>query len=503
MSTVSKLDYLMKALNLSGKDVAEYLDMDVTTVSKWRNNQRKIPTKNGIARQLATFLITQEKKLGLDKIKNILQTLKADLHPEGIEQQIDTLTRWLTEEKLEPPEDFINTSIQQYTPRNGYNTNVSMFIGEDGIDEAMAEYFGRVLKMAPGKTIYLIDYSGINWTIGDETSDPQIRINACMEIFRAISNYGHKLVIIDCDTDIYRPYRAIFRWMELYLLDSTEVWSCQSMPDDSYRYTTFVVENELALQCISSPNPSSIPSFTTHGMLYTNKETIDFYADNVAYIMKNSKRLVESIAARDILAMIDVTMRNIKPNRLIYMLNPSLTLQIIDTALLRDILQVNHVPDDKIEVCVAASSQLRHVSDTSEYHVIYNLDILEKFVTEATMRDDNLSELCGTEIILSKDYLRRIIDSVTESPLYKNNQILFTSFVYFNTIPEDLSLLVQEDGFLAVWNVRKYRKRLYCQSLDVISSFYRYVNELTSAIPKISKERAWRDKQLKRIHDAL
>ncbi|MDR3288715.1 MAG: helix-turn-helix transcriptional regulator [Peptococcaceae bacterium] len=498
METLSKLDYILKALKISGKETAAALHIDATTVSKWRNGQRKIPYKNGQARQLSVFLLQKEAELGVPVIFNILRALKVQVHPDHLEQQVKALSLWFAEENLDLRRDH-NAQLPVFTPKNGYNTNISIFLDEDGIDEAIAYYFVYALRLPPGKTMYLIDYSGIHWTNGDEITEKQIRINACMKFFRAISNYGHKLVIVDCDTDVYRPYRAIFRWMELYLMDGVEVWSHPPLQDGSYHYTNFLLANELALQCISNPDFGGKP----HGMLYTNKETVDFFANSVSGILKKSKRLIESVPTKNILPMIAIIKKSLKPNRPLYMLTPALTLQIIDADLLGEILRANGINEALIEECMLINKKIKRLQTATACSYVCNLDILESFVAVEYVTDSNLSEICGTKIILSKEYQRKFIDSIMQSAIYKNNQVIFTSFGYLSAIPDDLSILVQEDGFVAAWNVKKYQKRLYCLNLDVISGFYRYLDDLKTTIPKTCWNRTWRDKQLQRIREAL
>ncbi|GHU41705.1 hypothetical protein FACS1894111_04400 [Clostridia bacterium] len=498
MTSISKLDYVMKALEISGKELAAYLNIDTTTISKWRNGRRKIPYKTGQARQLSEFLLVREKERSETVIFNIIKTRKADINPDNIRQQIEILSRWLTEEQLEVPKDTLGT-IRSDSPKYGYNTNVSIFIDEKGIDEALEKFFERTMKMAPGKTIYIIDYSGIRWTKGDEISERQVRIETCMRFFRAVSNYGHKLVIVDCDTDIYRPYRTIFRWMELYLLDRTEVWSYRAMREDSYHYTNFVMEDELVLQCVSSEARTVKP----HGMLYTNKETVDFFANNVRNMVNNSKRLIESVPAKDILAMVDVIRQGSKPAHRIYMFAPSLMLQVIDSELLRKILADNGIGEELQEECISASKRLQKAVERDLYMVVYNLDLLEKFISSPYFEEEDLSLLCGTRIMVSKENQKLLLDSILQSAIYKSGRILFTSFAYLNAIPQNHSILVQEDGFVVAWNVKKYKKRLYCTNLDVTSGFYRYLDDLVRTIPKICREKAWRDRQLLRIRDAL
>ncbi|MDR3238586.1 MAG: hypothetical protein LBT44_00625 [Clostridiales bacterium] len=504
MTTESKLDYIMKSLGILGTDAAAYLSIDATTVSKWRNNQRRIPLKNGQARRLSEYILLKEKEQDSQIVFNILKMLKSDINPESAEQQIETLSHWLTEKNIKFS-DGENAPLTSFSPKNGYNACVSIFLGETGIDEALEYYFEYALRLSPGKTIFLVDNSGINWSSGDELTEKQLRINACMRFFRAVSQYGHRLIIIDCATDIYRPYRAIFRWMELYLLDGVEVWNCPPVKDDSYYYTDFVVENEIALQCISISNPNTRPNTSgkPHGMLFTNKETVDFFSNTVQGIMKKAKRLIESVPSKDVLTFSEITRKSLKPNRNVYVLNPSITLQLIDIDLLREILSVNDVRKDKIEECITAAKRIRRMQTTNQYSYVCNLDVLESFTTVEYVDDSNLAEICEAPIILSKEFQQKVVESVINSDAYKSNRIIFTSFNYLSSVPDNLSIVVQEDSFLAAWNVKKHQKRLYCLSLDVISGFYRYVDDLKTVIPKVCFGKEWKDTQLRRIRDTL
>jgi len=180
-----------------------------------------------------------------------------------------------------------------------------------------------------------------------------------------------------------------------------------------------------------------------------------------------------------------------------------LTLQLINADLLREILETNQVSDTQKEMLLFASQQIQKLQAENHSFYVCNLDLLERFTSEEFFEDENLSEICGKKIILTKEQQRKMIDSLLQSQLYQENKIIFTSFNYLNAIPENLSIFVQEDGFVAAWNVKKYHKRLYCLNLDVISGFYRYIDDLKNTIPKICWDKNWKEKQLRRIRESL
>ncbi len=495
MESISKLDYLMKSLNISGKALAEYIQVDKTTVSKWRNNQRKLNYESNITRNLSEFLLNSDAERKRQIITDILRTYKPGLSIQSPEQQIDLLCLWLTEEKIEPKENYNLSGSRIFTPKYGYNTSVSIFLGERGIDEALQYYMKYLMKTAPGKTMYLIDYSGINWTNGDESTDRQVRINACMDLFRPVLEYGHKFIIVDCDTDIYRPYRAIFRWMELYLMDGVEVWSHSRLYDEQYHYTTFVVKDEIALQCISNDD---FPD-KHHGMLYKNKETVEFLTNSAQAILKKSKKLIDTIPSQNALTLIETVEQHVKPKNLIYMINLSLTLHYIAEDLLELILKDNHVNPAKIEECLLINRKFKKIRKRCRCISIFDLDVLEQMASQCRIMDDNLSEICRKKIFITKEHWHRMIQSIMITEVMENSPMIFTSFQYLSYIPENLSILVQENCFAAAWNVVKYKKRMYCVHPNVISGFYRYMDDIWHMIPRICKDISWRNKQLERF----
>ncbi len=497
MESISKLDYIMKALNIPGKVLAQSLEVDNTTISKWRNNQRRLTYDSRHIRPLAKYLLTSEVEQKRRLLHGILEIYKPDMNFQSLEQQIDNLCLWLTEEKPGEEQQGVLQSSRLFTPKYGYNTNVSIFLGDRGIDEAIEHFMKYLLKTAPGKTMYLIDYSGINWTNGDESTDRQIRINACMELFRPVLEYGQRFVIVDCDTDIYRPYRAIFRWMELYLTNGVEVWTHPCLYDEQYHYTSFVVKDEIALQCISNDD---FPD-KHHGMMYKNAETIDFLTNSALAILKKSKKLIDTVPSQDALSMITIIEQHIKPKNQVYMMNPSLTLQCIDEGLLTAILQENHVDEAILEDCILVNRKFKRLKKRCRYISIYDLDQLERMAARNKYIDDNLTEICKKKIIVSRENWNKLIRAVISSDTNEGSSIFFTSFKYLSYIPANLSILVQDDCFVAAWNVTRYKKRMYCVNPNVISGFYRYIDDIWHMIPRVCKDINWRNKQLMRFLD--
>ncbi|MDR1916226.1 MAG: hypothetical protein LBQ58_06610 [Synergistaceae bacterium] len=495
MESASRFDYLLKALEISGKEISSKLDIDETTVSKWRNNQRKLTYKNKYASMIAEILLSSEVEQKRRIVANILKRYKKDLNPQSRQQLVDSLCLWLTEE---PNDAGVGGQRDINSPRNGYNTTVGIFLGEDGIDEAIDYFMNYLLMAPPGRTLYVVDFSGINWTSGDERTDPQRRINACMDLFQAFMQNGHKFVIIDCNTDIYRPYRAIFRWMKLYLMECVEVWTHPPIGNDKNYFTSFVMRNEAALQCVAGGDLSR----ESHCMLFKNRESVNSFADSAEAIMQRSKKLIETIENDKFPDLVKTMSSSFKPGQAVYMLNPSLALQNADDDILLDILAENNIGREEIERTLLIRNKLMHTQQLCIYTSIFDLDILERMSSMNSIIDHTISAICRKEIRISRSQRVRMLQSLSGGRRTKNNSATLVSFSYLGITPTNLSIFVQDDTFVGVWDMEKYKQSLYCVNIDVISGFYRYIDDIWHMIPGVCKDADWRNKQLERLMES-
>ncbi|MDR3165900.1 MAG: hypothetical protein LBU13_10035 [Synergistaceae bacterium] len=493
MHSSSRLDYLLKAFEISGKDISRMLNIDETTVSKWRNNQRKLTYKSKYTAMLAEILLSCEIERKRHILPAILKNYRKDMNPQSRQQQIDALCLWLTEEPLDI--DIGEGHGTPYIPRNGYNASVSVFVGENGVDEALEYSMKYVLNAPPGGTMYVIDFNGIDWTSGDESADPQKRINAGIELFKAFIENGQRFVIVDCNTDIYRPYKAIFRWMRLYLMDGVEVWTHPPISQDKNYFISFVLRNEMALHCISN---SDFPE-DRHCILFKNKESVNSFAAIAESTLQRAKKLMETVENNKILELVKVMEKQLKPERSIYVLNPSLVLHNPDRKVLEDILTENNVDGEKIKTCFTIRDNYAAAQQKCRYTAIFDLDMLERIFAADMTVDHTLSAICRKEVRVSRNHRTNLLRSITHGEDDIADSMIFVSFSYLGIMPVNLSIFVQDDTFVSVWDMERYKKSMYCINLDVISGFYRYLEDIWRTIPKTCKEYEWRNKQLERF----
>ncbi len=64
----SNLGFLMEYLNVTGKDIAAFLDIDKSLVSKWKNNQRPLTLHTSHLDNLVNFFLEYKSGIFTEKL---------------------------------------------------------------------------------------------------------------------------------------------------------------------------------------------------------------------------------------------------------------------------------------------------------------------------------------------------------------------------------------------------------------------------------------------------
>ena len=493
-SNLSRLGYLMRLLEISGRELANELVIDITNISKWKNNQRKLTYKSKYSRQIAEYFLQSPLQNKRAKIIELLKLSMPDLNTDSSQQLIEALRIWLTEQESGESDILKLQPLNSQNPVNGYLTQSIIYSGYLGIEEALVEFWKYTLRVPPGQEILLADYRDINFNIED-----QARIERIMKLFINAAKYGHTIKIIDCATDEARPYLAIFRWLPMYLSENVEVWSFHDYYKRETRMSTFVLPNEIVL------NSLAIDSYPDEhqNMIFQDKATVGFWEKSVRATLKKSQKMIETIRTSDVLNMVEILDRYLKSRQLTYMLNPVPTFRNMSVELLASILRDNQVEEEIMNICLEANRKIRAIRERCQYLQIYDLDAIEAAVHKERLIDYDLSAICGKEILVSKKHLRRHLEHLLNIENTKNYSITLTSFSALGLITTQISMIVQDDSLVVAWNPEKYSRRMYCREIVVVNGFYTYLDDLWKAIPPVCKNKEWTDKQFQRLIQML
>ncbi len=490
----SRLGYLMKRLDITGKELSQQLSIDMTTISKWKNNQRKLVCKSESTRKIAAYMIQNEPKNKAGEIARLLAAYLPGLNTQSEQQMVDALCLWLSDNNEPVFEQLRLPAHQNDAKADTYMTQVKMFTGRNGVSEAITEFLTYALQVPPGREILMTDFRDM-----DFEQDDAENVQRFMKLFIDAAHYGHTIKIIDCATDVYRSYKAVLRWLPMYLSENVEIWRYPEYFDRETRTTTFVMPGELAL------NTSAVLSepVTKHGMLFADKPSVDFLTRSARGALEKSKRMIETVDTSDTLHMLSVLDDNLKSRQLTYMLNPMPTYRNMSEALLRRVLQANNVDEATARVCMETSEKTRAIRNRCQYRQIYDLDRIEACVHDGAMPDYDLSAICKRPMKIGREHLKEYLQYLMSISNTEDYSITLTPFSQLDLLPADASFIVQDDSLVVAWDAQRFSRRMHCRELVLVSGFYKHMEGMWKVIPPLCKGEDWRNKQFERMISML
>lgn len=486
----SRLGYLMKRLEVTGKELSTQLSIDMTTISKWKNNQRKLTYKSESTRKIADYLMKNEPRNKQGEIAKLLAAYLPGLNTDSEQQTVDALCLWLSDND-EPVFEQLRPQLQKNDAQtDAYMAQVKMFTGRNGVSEAIAEFLTYALQVPPDREILMTDFRDM-----DFEQDDAENVHKFMKLFIDAAQYGHTIRIIDCATDVYRSYKAVLRWLPLYLSENVEIWRYPEYFDRETRTTTFVMPGEIAL------NTAAVLSepVVKHGMLYADKPTVDFMSQSARSALEKSKRMIETVDTSDTLHMLNILDENLKSRQLTYMLNPMPTYRNMNEALLRRVLKDNDVDDETTRICMETSERTRAIRARCQYRQIYDLDKIEACVNGGAMPDYDLSAICKKPVQIGREHLKAYLQYLKSISNTDGYSITLTPFSQLELLSADVSFIVQDDSLVVAWDAQQFSRRMHCRELVLVSGFYRYMEDMWKVIPPLCKSEEWRNKQFDRM----
>jgi transcriptional regulator with XRE-family HTH domain len=479
----TRLGLVMEQLNVTGKTLALEIGTDITTVSKWKNGQRKLKFRSKYAMKVADYFLSAPFTY---QQKQLLANLEASGYAVPFETMAAfnaALRAWLTE-------DIDFTASLNAEEDDGEQVTVGVHTGYDGWQHAMHIFWGTLYKLPPGQRVYIGDFGDIQW----DDVDPDALKSMIENILKVVS-LGHKVVIIDYMTDSYRPYVVILRWLPVYLSKNVEVRYIYKNTEEVYNEGIYLIENQMTLIGMSIDH-----NHANHiALIHKDAASIEFYGKAMRAIMARSHQLIYVSDLKNPSDMLNIMETHFKEKQVTYMINQMPTFRNMPIDLLKEVLDDNDVADGIQALCLEANRKRRTLRSHCHYVQIYNLDALELAAGEAYVVDYDLSIIVGKEIRISKKHFHQQLAYLTTIKNSEAYTMVLTSFRNLNLNVDKSCISVQDDSIVIAWNPERFDRAIYCRELTVIGGYFQYLKDIWNQIPPISKNDHWRNKQLYRL----
>lgn len=267
-----KISYLLKLLDVSPSEMAKYINVDRSLISKWKNASRTISINADYLEKFLEYLICNNDN---SKI-NLLKSLFSSTYPEfdkNINEDnylIDYLKKYL-----------FDNNVNNITDKNHpiSTPNIKVFDKHEVEFSELISILDSCLKVPSSQKLY-INFCN---TIDSFFENNQL-IKQWIDKLESFMNSGHKLHIIFNSNNSY----IYFSLVRLFLHKNCEISILKGYVDCTVNYFFHLLENSFVF---SSFNCNT----KTYGLLFFESITIDFFKTIIENTISKSELLFNSI----------------------------------------------------------------------------------------------------------------------------------------------------------------------------------------------------------------
>ncbi len=482
-----KLKWIMDALNLSGKDLADYLGVDYSTMSKWRNGVRTLKYRSRYLNEMAAYFLSCPGEQEGHILRDLLEKQYPGLNASDGSQLRNALCLWLTVPQT-PPSGAL---VDKRDLSGIFSVQVDASLGMRNMFQEQKRFFRLLRDMEPGQTVTVTDFGAVDWSSVD-LSLVEETVAAVVEALRC----GHRMRIIDQITGLYRPWFYMFRFLPLYLSENVTAYFYRDPQPSPLRHNMFLAEGKMALTVVSTP---AKPELVVNSF-YRESENVRLYDALADTILAGSQLMIHTMPVGQIHSLLDIIDSHMKSSRLLYMMNRIPTFRNMTAELLGEILADNGVTGELLELCLEANRKSTSTRGRCQSRQIYDLDAVEAAAEQESLVEHDLSAITGRNIRIYRRQFLRQLEHLRENIRAENYSLVLFPFSQLKMDPPPpFNIIVQDDSLSAAWDAEKYSRRMYSEDLSIVNGFYQYADSVWEHIPPVSKTEEWCRRQIDRI----
>lgn len=350
-----KLDILMKALHVSNIQLARFLNVDASLISRFRSGMRTLSTESQFISNICTYFSSRTKTHG--QVLTLLEILSiskgADSYLNNPRQLFDDLYHWLTKNQditdnsvvnnlLEKLDTFqaqwnITHLLPELVPvKEGAIHSIESFWGIHGIQQAVIRFLTLTASQNTPRTLYLYSDHPINWM----TSDMNFTKTWASLMLTVLAKGCKVKIIHNVERDFSELFSAIEKWLPLYMTGQIEPYYHKRGRDIRF-YRTMFIASDLALI-----NSTCVAGTEEHAEYIFNTESrqIKQLTEEFQYLLSSCNSLMQiftpQTADQYLLRLAEFERQDVAAKALL----PSPSICTIPLGLLKSILDRTNTP---------------------------------------------------------------------------------------------------------------------------------------------------------------
>ena len=478
-----KFSYILKLLDISPSQMAKYLNVDRTLVSKWKNASRSISIKSVYFDKALEFLISKNNRLKINLLKNLFSSV----YPEFDNSINDDnyLTNYLKRYLFD---SSINTFNIEITQSNSIYTAPVKIYNEEKVElSEIISMLELAIKAHTYKKLYILFYNTIDLFLENESFR-----NKWIEKLLKLLDVGYELNLIYNYSNNPNIYVSLFPLL-LNKNVSISILGQPSVIPNVNRFFFHILEDTFVFSSLRTGIDNNIK---TYGSLFLDPITINFYILSVQNTLFRSKSLFYSINFYDILIgkyNIHSIINNhiLRKNNFSYYYNLIPPLSVMSEDLYYDILCNTFKSKEEIK---KHFSSFKLFKEHSHYQYSYSCSKLFFPV-------NNLIEMSKQDTVvypqhffipslsLSKSQFKRHINELVEYLLYRNNFLIYLCADDINCLSNSVPFWCKKNEFIIILNNDELEKGKISSDILFVNSVADFLEDYSLSLSENLKDK--------------
>ncbi len=277
-----KLDTLMRAVEVTNTQLARYLNVDASLISRFRTGVRRPDANERIVSNICTFFSlrdytprqrdalfdviriapTEDRETLLDALRRYLQAASANADRTYVDGLLETLDSRSAVSQVSTPDQAQGHSIPL---RSG---EMDLYQGNAGLRRAVSRLLESALAEGNVKELRLFSDLDFQWALEDEAF-----LNLWQEQLKRIMDQGTRFTfVIGMDANLSTIFRVLERWIPLFMTGKLNLYMLSESQTRLFSCTMFLADKLAALQSFSIEKtaPSAYHLYTSKPELMEN-----------------------------------------------------------------------------------------------------------------------------------------------------------------------------------------------------------------------------------------
>ncbi|MDR3364958.1 MAG: helix-turn-helix domain-containing protein [Clostridiales Family XIII bacterium] len=394
-----RLDLLLKAFEVSGKDLSKIIHVDEALISKWRNGKRALKAGSASAEKIADYFLSIGRPDNFSKIKKLLSAYYKEIAGAPEAEIAVYLKKWLADTDAGSRDDIF--APLENNP--DVDVAISYHFRKNSGRRAAIDFFNDY-ALRQTESLELISFSAEDgaWFYEDEAFSE----TWSEKYMRIVAKTGHIVKIVHPVNRSYEEMaKSFIKWLPIHLTGHTVDYFIPNYVDDPVVYTYILIPGHLALIGASSRT-------------YTKR--LDTWITNDRHVLSNIEKIIQENLnrARPVFKRyyVDsgkqylnefsgmISMRNTR-----YFHGPALLYVPMSDGLTGSILMQNGLAADEIAKYREMYARFSRISISTRNRYIFNLRALKQSLSQDEVELHILTYLIGRRISVSNEVYREVI----------------------------------------------------------------------------------------------